>query len=144
MDGFVERLGLSGEVEVQPVAKDVSRGEAMNHAKAEHEAYVIWLRTEVDTADPEKASIATINPGCVYLIYTVYAPQTAKVKAGGRTYQEGYVPQACVASAISPAPGPSTTRRFQLPYEERLRRAGHEAANRVLRAFNLRVPTTDP
>jgi len=144
VDGLVERLSLSGDVKVQPVTKDVSRGEAMAQAKAEHDAYLIWLSTEVDTPDGETASIATINPGCVFINYTVYSPQSAKIKTRGRIYQQGYVPQGCVASASSPAPGPSETRPFQLPYEERLRRAGHEAANRVLRAFNLRVPTTDP
>src|SRR5713226_5234670 len=84
VDGFVERLSLSGDVEVQPVAKDVSRGEALTHARAEHDAYVIWLSTEVDTPDSETASIATINPGCVFITYVVYSPQSAKVKTRGR------------------------------------------------------------
>jgi hypothetical protein len=144
VDGLVERLSLSGDVKVQAVTKDVSRGEAMAQAKAEHDAYLVWLSTEVDAPDSETASIATINPGCVFITYVVYSPQTGKVKTRGRAYQQDYVPQRCVASASNPAPAPSETRPFQLPYEGRLRRAGHEVANRVLRAFNLRVPTTDP
>ncbi|HMF55219.1 MAG TPA: hypothetical protein VK619_02555 [Pyrinomonadaceae bacterium] len=143
-DGFVERLKQSGNVEVQVAPTDMSRGEAMDRARAESEAYVIWLRTEVDTADSERASIATINSGCVLVSYTVYSPQTAKVKAQGRVYQRGYAPDVCLATARNPSPGPTQRHRYELPYEERLRRAGSEAADRVIQAFELRLPTTRP
>jgi cytoskeletal protein RodZ len=140
-NGFVERLKQSSEVEVQAAQTEMSRGEAIERAKTEREAYVIWLRTEVDTADSENASVVTINPGCVLVTYTVFSPQTAKIKAQGRVYQRGYTPNVCTASGSRPALPPTERRRYDLPYEERLRRAGHEAANRVMQAFNLRLPT---
>ena len=143
-EGFVQRLSESRDVDVRSVATDVSRGEAVKRAKAERDAYVVWLRTEVDVPDTETASIATINPGCVLIAYTVYSPQSARIKTEGRTSQRDYVPAGCVASASHPAPQPSERYPHELPYEERLKRAAHEAANRVLRAFNLPVPTTDP
>src|SRR5437016_2719916 len=77
-EGFVQRLSASRDVDVQSVASDVSRGDAVKRAKTERDAYVIWLRTEVDVPDTETASIATINPGCVLIAYTVYSPQSAK------------------------------------------------------------------
>src|SRR5438552_14062258 len=78
-EGFVRRLSESRDVDVQSVDTDVSRGEAVKRAQAERDAYVVWLRTEVDVPDTETASIATINPGCVLVAYTVYSPQSAKI-----------------------------------------------------------------
>lgn len=143
-EGFVARLKQSGEVEVREVATDVTRGDAVERAKAEHEAYVIWLRMEVDAVDSENASVMTVNPGCVLLAYTVYSPQTAKVKAQGRVYQRGYTADVCTGSPGRPDASTTVRRRFDLPYEERIRRAAQEAANRVLQAFELRLPATNP
>lgn len=142
-EGFVERLKQSAEVEVREVSTDVTRGDAVGRAKAESEAYVIWLRMEIDAVDSENASVSRFNPGCVYVTYTVYSPQTAKVKAQGRVYQRGYTTDVCVSGAMRTGTPPPERRRFDIPYEERIRRAAQEAANRVLQAFELRLPAAN-
>src|SRR5207253_10310250 len=75
-NGFVKRLSDSSSVEVIPVQTDVTRKQAIDRAKSEESAYVVWLRTEVDAIDTEVVTAgAPINPGCVLVSYTVYSPQ---------------------------------------------------------------------
>ena len=138
-NSFVERLKQSPAVEVISVPADVTRKEAIDRAKHnEQNAYVVWLRIEVDTADTELATAgAPINPGCLNINYTVFSPQTAKVKAQGKVYQRGYAPNSCVAKMGSPIP---PREPMHLPNEYRIRIAGSDAANRVLKAFDLELP----
>src|ERR1051325_443424 len=139
-NSFVERLGKSLAVEVVPVHKDMTRKEAIDRAKsAESEnAYVVWLRLEVDTPDMERADAGMpLNPGCLYVSYTVYSPRTAKIKAQGKVYQRGYASNSCLARTGSPIPGREPP---HLPSGYRIQMAGSDAADRVLQAFNLPLP----
>ena len=139
-NGFVKRLSDSSAVEVVPVQTDMTRKQAIDRAKSEESAYVVWLRVEVDTADTEIAAAgAPINPGCLLVSYTVYSPQTAKVKAQGRVYQRGYAPNLCVAPRGNPLPPREPA---HLPYEYRIKVAGSDAADRVFQAFDLSLPST--
>lgn len=136
---FVERLKQSPAVEVINVPTDVTRREAIDRAKHnEQNAYIVWLRVEVDTPDTELATAgAPINPGCLNVSYTVFSPQTAKVKAQGKVYQRGHAPNSCTAKMGSPIP---PREPMHLPNEYRIRIAGSDAADRVLKAFDLELP----
>jgi len=139
-NSFVRRLSDSTSVEVTTLQTDMTRKQGIDRAKSEESAYVVWLRMEVDTVDTERAIAgAPINPGCVFLSYTVYFPQTAKVKAQGRVYQRGYSPNLCVAATGgNPIPRGEPA---HLPYEYRIEVAGRDAADRVLQAFELNLPS---
>jgi hypothetical protein len=139
-NSFVERLGKSLAVEVVPVHKDMTRKEAIDRAKSEESenAYVVWLRLEVDTPDMERADAGMpLNPGCLYVSYTVYSPRTAKIKAQGKVYQRGYASNSCLARTGSPIPRREPP---HLPSGYRIQMAGSDAADRVLQAFNLPLP----
>lgn len=139
---FVERLKESPSVEVVE-GKEMNRKEAIELAKRQEgaETYVAWLQMEVDlnSGDTEAASIASINPGCLYINYYLYSPRTGKVKAQGKVYQDGYQ-SVCMGVPSRPSPLPTSlpgSRR--LPVDYTVRKAAHEAAVRVLDALNLRV-----
>lgn len=137
---FVERLSQSRAVEVVPVGKEVTRKEAIDRAKSEarESAYVIWLRIEVDTIDMEMTTAGSpLNPSCLLVSYTVYSPQTGKVKAQGKVYQRGYAPDVCTARMGSPIP---RREPMHLPPQYRIKLAGRDGADRVLQAFNLALP----
>lgn len=139
-NSFIERLGKSLAVEVVPVRKDMTRKEAIERAKSEESenAYVVWLRVEIDTPDMERADAGMpLNPGCLYVSYTVYSPRTAKIKAQGKVYQRGYASNSCLARTGSPIPRREPP---HLPSGYRIQMAGSDAADRVLQAFNLPLP----
>ena len=135
--GFIERLREIAGVDVL-VSSEGTRKQAMDLAKAEKDAYVLWMQLELDVADTESAnaSIGPINPGCLLVSYHVYAPQTGKVKTQGRVYQPGYQSR-CVGSPLHPSPFPDTRGQKRLPIEYTLQQAGREAANRLAQAFGL-------
>ena len=135
-NSFIERLRRSPAVEVIPVPTDMTRKEAIERAKQkEQNAYVVWLRVDVDTPDTERAIAgAPINPSCLLISYTVFSPQTAKVKAQGKVYMRGYAPDKCMATMGSPIP---RREPVHLPNDYRMRVAGSDTAERVLKAFDL-------
>jgi hypothetical protein len=139
---FVERLKESPSLEVVE-GKEMNRKEAIELAKKQEgeDSYVVWLQLEVDVnnGDTESASITSINPGCLYINYYLYSPRTGKVKAQGKVYQDGYQ-AVCTGVPSRPSPLPTSlpgSRR--LPVDYTLRKAGHEAAVRVLDALNVGV-----
>jgi hypothetical protein len=97
------------------------------------------MEVDLDSGDTERTSIATINPGCLYLNYFLYSPVNGKVKAQGKVYQDGYQ-AVCTgtASRSSPLPG-SLPRTRRPPVDYTLRKAAREAALRVLDALGMNV-----
>jgi hypothetical protein len=139
---FVERLKESSSLEVVE-GKEMNRKGAIELAKSQEggETYVVWLQMEVDvdTGDTERAGIASINPGCLYINYFLYSPVTGKVKAQGKVYQDGYQ-AVCTGTASRPSPLPNPlpgSRR--LPADYTLRKAAREAAVRILDALGMNV-----
>lgn len=139
-NSFIERLKRSASIEVVPIGKEMTRKEAIERSKSEESenTYVVWLRMEVDTSDTELTTAGIpLNPGCLLVSYTVYSPQTAKVKAQGRVYQRGYASNTCMAKRGSPIPPNEPP---HLPNEYRIKITGSEAADRVLQALDLPSP----
>lgn len=85
-----QRLDEPPSVSVERVERSLSRGEASNRAKAEKNAYVVWLRVRED----EMSNSTTRTPNNVYIEYFVFAPTTSKVVSSGSAYprRRGIIP----------------------------------------------------
>ncbi len=141
---FMERLSESPRVKITQ-EKEMNRKEASDLAKTRTDDYVVWIQLEVDVkmngsleSDSERASITTINPGCLLVGYIVFTPGTGKVKTQGRVYQDEY-PSVCTGTASRPSPLPSG-REPRHPVEYTLRKAAREAADRVMTALDIHLP----
>lgn len=126
-----DRLDAEPSIEVTVSHRDVSRGEAIKTAKAEKEAYVVWLQLGSDRMDYGRQT--DIND--LYLQYVVFAPMTAKVAANGRTYPQGYGTGGVI---VNPGRFPGGN---NLPYiEQALKQAARAAAERILDALIADLP----
>lgn len=125
-----ERLDSAPSVEVTVSHHDVGRGEAVKTAKAEKEAFVVWLQLGSDRMG--YGGQTEIND--LYLQYVVFAPMTAKVAANGRTYPQGYGRGGVIV-------GPGRLPGGNLPYiEQALKQAARTAAERILDALIADIP----
>jgi len=145
---FLERLSESPRLRITQ-EKEMNRKEAGDLAKTRTDEYVVWIQLEVDVkmngtleSDSERASITTINPGCLLISYIVFMPGRGKVKNQGRVYQEEY-PSVCTGTASRPSPLPSD-REPRHPVEYTLRKAAREAADRVMTDLGVPVPSARP
>jgi hypothetical protein len=126
-----ERLDDSQSVQVTMASREMTRGEAVEKAKAETESHIVWLQLRSDSTRQSDDDLRE-----VYVEYLVFAPTTAKIVTSGRTYQQ----MARAGGVIMMPPGG----RSNLPYtEQMLKRAARDAAERILSAMNIsgrRVP----
>ena len=119
-------------------SKHTSRGDAINAAKAEKEAYVVWLQLRSDNLG---RSGSTGDVRDIVIEFTIFDPTTAKVKTQGTSY-----PGAARSGGTVISPG-SAGNRNEAIAESRLREAARDAAERILkRCMSLRrqiSPLTD-
>jgi hypothetical protein len=130
-DACGDRLNDAKSVKVERVPGELSHGDAVARAKAEKEAYVVWLqiRAENIRGDPSRIN----NLSQLYIEYAVLAPATAKQVAFGHTYQHGYRKGGVII-------GPPSTSTGNIGYSEYLlREAAREAGQRILNT--LKIPT---
>ncbi len=131
LQACASRLDEAPAVEVDVSHRDVNRGEAIKRAKAEKEAYVVWmhLRSDTATAGVER------DPNQLFVEYVVYSPTTAKLATSGRTYQRAYGTGPVIMTPRVPG-------RASWPYiEQALKQAGREAAERILAALKTELPS---
>ncbi|HEY6328644.1 MAG TPA: hypothetical protein VI756_04855 [Blastocatellia bacterium] len=107
--------------------KDMTRKGAIDRAKQETEAYVVYL--EMDSDSSGSMGMGGGNPYRLFLEYFVYVPGTAKVKASGRVYQQN-------VNANSGPVGVPTSGGA----DYRLAFVGQEAADRILYSLGLPIP----
>jgi hypothetical protein len=129
------RLDDARAVKVEVVSKHTNRGEAINTAKAQKEAYVVWLQLRTDGVNNNRP---TGDLGDISIEYTVYEPTTAKVKAQGTCYQGAARAGGVVLGPRTPGGGNPAIA------ESRLIDAAQDAAERILRALHLVLPTDLP
>jgi len=127
------RLDDSRGVRVEVTGKDMTRGDALKRAKAEKEAYVVWLRLRTDSYSASNSS----GLDQIYIEYVVFEPTTAKVKTQGNCYQGAYRQGGVVLGL--PTGGSNT-----MIAENRLKYAAQEAAERILKALNVALPSDIP
>ena len=125
----VDRLNASSSVKADASSNDMSRADAVKQAKAEKEAYVVWLQLRANNYG--RPSVYD-DPNNVYLQYTVLAPTTAKQVTSGNTFPEAY------RNTRGRVPTSTTSGDYYL------NQAARGAAERILDHFHRRLPGTIP
>ncbi len=129
LDNCVRRLNEAAEINATASGRGMTRAESISRAKAEKEAYVVFLQIESDITDSGKQ--AKNGPDELYVRYTIFEPATARIKQWGRTHQQIYK---------TGQGGVSTTSKSSPVYSEyALKQAAKEAAERVLEAFEIKI-----
>jgi hypothetical protein len=124
---FADRLEESPSVRVQATHRDMSRSDAVRNAKAEKEAYVVWLQLRTDSLDADRSLAAA---GEVFIEYSLYEPATAKLLSSGRAYQRATRKGGVIV-------GPSTGGTSVMQGEYMVKLAARDAAEKVLSALHL-------
>lgn len=125
----VDRLRDSGAVAVT-ASGEMTRKEAIDRAKSQTETYVVWLEASTDNFGG--AGTGRTNVDRLFVNYTIFSPQTAKVKSSGRVYADTV--RATTGGPIGVSL-PTINRR--LPIQYKLQLMGAEVADRVLSGFNI-------
>lgn len=125
MRGCGDRLRSGSSARVDVAQSHINRGEAIKKAKSETNTYVVLLRLRLDPLTARSFDDLELD-------FVVFAPQTGKVVTSGKTYLN--------ARRTGPVIVGPTSRGSALYREQMLRRAGEDAAERILKAMNLNVP----
>ncbi len=136
LDNCVRRLNDASEINAITITagRGMTRAEAVIKAKAQKEAFVIFLQIESDITPTAKQ--AKNGPDELYVRYTIFEPATARIKQWGRTHQQIYK---------TGQGGVSTTSKSSPVYSEyALKQAAKEAAERVLEAFEIKIRDDQP
>ena len=131
------RLRESSAISVQAASQEMNRKEAHDRAKSEKEAYVVLLQLQTgfnDIARPTDYRDLTN----AYINYTAFTPGTAKIKTQGRVYLDSVGSSARVGRTRVGIPMPGARR---IPFEYLVRLAAREAADRLLAALNVPLPS---
>ena len=129
LDNCVRRLNDAAEINATVARRSMTRAEAVTKAKAQKEAFVIFLQIESDIAPTAKQ--AKNGPDELYVRYTIFEPATARIKQWGRTHQQIYK---------TGQGGVSTSSKNSAVYSEyALKQAAKEAAERTLEAFEIKI-----
>jgi hypothetical protein len=131
LDNCVRRLNDATEISASTSGRGMTRADAISRAKAEKEAYVIFLQIESDITPSAKQS--KNGPDELYVRYTIFEPATARIKQWGRTHQQIYKVGRGGVSV------PTSSKNSPLYSEYALKQAAKEAAERVLEAFEIKI-----
>jgi hypothetical protein len=124
VDACMDRLKDSSGLEVIG-GGNMSRKDAVDRAKKEQSAYVLWLEIKVE--DDANTNTALIG-------YTVFMPQTGKIVTSGRVY----LGNKSVGTGNVGIGLPSVTKRLPIQYQ--LKEGGREVADRVKGKFQAPLP----
>jgi hypothetical protein len=126
-----QRLDEPESVRVDASEREMTRGEAVNRAKAEKEAYVVWMRIRPDTMGDDNGTSGDFNQ--IYIEYTVFAPTTAKQVTTGNTYPYAYRKSTVILRPQSPADG-----------DRLFNQAARDVADKILAHFHVGMINTGP
>ena len=131
LDNCVRRLNDAAEINARPAGRGMTRADAISKAKAQKEAFVVWLQIESDINDSGKPP--KNGPDELYVRYTIFEPATARIKQWGRTHQQIYKVGRGGVSV------PTSSKNNPLYSEYALKQSAKEAAERVLEAFEIKL-----
>ncbi len=126
-----ERLRSAPSAAVHVTGREITRGQAIKLAKSQKEGFVVFLELKNDNMS---ATVANPNYQDLYLDYTVFGPDTAKVVTSGKTYPRAYSKGSVIALP--------TGRNSSAYVEQMLQQAARDAADRILSALHLVLPRT--
>jgi hypothetical protein len=132
---FLRRLGQSGAVSVKPAGRG-SRKEARDRAKAETEAFVVLFELEEDRFG-SSPGVGREDARTLVIRTSVFEPKTAGLKYTDTIHQRPYRETATVGGIRIPVPGRRVER---YPSELQLKQAAADAADRLMRRFNIILP----
>jgi len=127
MAGCAGRLRSVSSATVDVAQSDMGRGDAVKKAKAETSTYVVLIKLKLDEMTARSYDDLEVE-------FTLFAPKTGKVVIFGTAYQN-----ANRAGPIITRPN-SRGSSGAMYREQLLKRAGEDAAERILKALNLNVP----
>ena len=126
---ITERLEASSSVRVTGAQADMARSDAIKKAKAETEAYVVWVKLDEDSMTRDTRSPSNLDN--LIIEYSVLAPATAKQTTSGRSYTQSQRNRGILSPRTSSIYG-----------DRYLILAAQEAADRILAHFQIRAPAT--
>jgi hypothetical protein len=132
---FGQRLREANAFELNTDSTQASRGAAVRKAKEEKERFVVWIALRVDGMNNDPAGISRPNPENYHIEYGVYAPVTGKSISSGNVYLRAGYGSIGGVRVGAPSCYPAT-----YAYEYEFVYGAIDAANRVMRAFNLAPP----
>lgn len=127
LNAMVDRFEDHPNVKVARVDGHMSRNDAVRRAKAEEEAYVVFMELDMD-------GMAGAAGGQLRLSFWVYSPVTANVKKSGQTYPQMYRTSSVILN-------PRTSGIYG---DYQVQEAARDAAERILRAFNIPLKDKRP
>jgi len=133
---FVNRLKQSPSVEVR-VEKEMNRKQAIDQAKLQTDAHIVWIEIDADESSINQGQLRRIEAG-----YTVFAPNTAKVKTQGHIPYRPYQPTVGVGQVNIPSPVPLPSGRSTMQYS--LQQMGYDMADRIMDSFGIIKPARRP
>ncbi|HYR76224.1 MAG TPA: hypothetical protein VEM96_10310 [Pyrinomonadaceae bacterium] len=131
--GCAERLDDAPGAKIEVAHKEMNRGDAVLRARAEKEAFTVWLQLKVESVSGDPTMVSNLSQ--IFIEYAVFAPTTAKTVTWGHTYQQGYRKGGVV---VGP-PGSSSGNVSHSEYL--LKQAAREAAERILSALKMGAPS---
>lgn len=124
--GCADELRKRTSAAVDVSRHEMHRGEAIEKAKASKTTYVVLVTLVEDRYSASSSGYVEYQ-----IEYVVFAPGTAKVVANGRTYENRGASKGPVSVG---RPRGSTLPVYR---EQSFRRAGEEAADRILKSLHL-------
>jgi hypothetical protein len=125
-----DRLDDASQVKADVATRDLTRADAIRQAKAEKEAYVVWLQLRATSVGGTSGPYD--NPNEAYVEYSVFAPTTAKQVTSGNVYAAAY------RNKQIRVPTSSTNGDYYL------NQAARGAAERILDHFHIRTVSPRP
>ncbi len=126
-ESCASRLGES-DIRIQ-MGKEMTRSDAATAAKKSEDSFVVLIQLSIDSFDSRNSGMGGyVDPRYLLVEYTLFEPKTGKIKTSGRIYQ-----RRSLNEPLSLPQSPAAS-------EQRLRRAGEEAADRIIAAMSLPIP----
>jgi hypothetical protein len=127
--GCSDGLRKNASASVDFSTRELTRSDAIRKAKSDSKTYVIYLQLRSDSM-----AGTTNQTSDIQLEFTVFAPSSAKVITSGTSYLNA---RRAGPVILGPPGGGSTSMLYR---EQLLKRAGEDAAERILKSLHLNDP----
>jgi hypothetical protein len=124
INSCIEKLEKASSLVATSGGDNMNRKDAIDKAKKQEKAYVVWLDLKVESYNSDSSGFI--------LEYSVFEPQTAKLKTSGHVYLDrAQIRNGRVGVGLPP----SASRRLSLDYL--MRQGGENVADRLIDIFQV-------